>query len=119
MEYLAGRTIGLEGLFARQNFYRQYGFVFHYSTIRHEYINNATPDVTDARLADAAVLPFNQLLEYDMRHFGFERPFFLRKWIHAPWRYFFGAAQRKQSKGVRKHPALPERIPGGPTFRRA
>ena len=99
MDRLAGRTIGVEGVFSKQSFYRTFGFTFHYSNIRHEYINNATPDATDARLADAEVLPFNQLLDFDYRHVGVHRPLFLRNWIHAPGATALGLRSGNVLKG--------------------
>ncbi len=99
MEHLAGRTVGVEGAFSKQNYYHKYGFLFHYGTIHLEYTNSATPEVTDARLADASVLPFNQLLEYDLFHFGCRRPAFLRKWINYPGGTSLGLRQEKQLTG--------------------
>ncbi len=99
MEHLATRTIGMEGLFTKQEFYRKYGFLFHYTTIHYEYPNNTPPDVTDARIADASVLPFNQLLEYDTHHFGFERSLFLRNWIHTTGVIALGLRSGNNMKG--------------------
>jgi hypothetical protein len=82
-----GASIGLDGVFAMQDYYAKGGFVFSHRNLR---FRAAIPD-TPAHPAeppsdDEAIVPldevaFDQLREYDRTCFPAARPAFLRGWI--------------------------------------
>ncbi|UUX91896.1 GNAT family N-acetyltransferase [Methanoplanus endosymbiosus] len=76
------RICGADGVFEMQDVYaRKYGFIFAYRNIRWE---GEIAGVKDHGFVRAAEVPFEELLEYDTRHFPAERRSFLEKWISQP-----------------------------------
>lgn len=82
MARLAGRTIGLDGVVAQQDNYRRSGFVLAHRNIRYGGVGVAAP--SEAGLTPLASVPEAALLDYDRRHFGWDRPNFLRVWRSQP-----------------------------------
>ena len=80
--HLAGRTIGLDGVVAQQGNYRRSGFVLAHRNIRYGGFGVAAP--LEAGLTPLASVPESALLEYDRRHFGWDRPNFLQVWRSLP-----------------------------------
>ena len=76
------RICGADGVFEMQDVYaRKYGFIFAYRNIRWEGVIEGEKD---HRFLRAEEILFEELLEYDTRHFPAERRSFLEKWINQP-----------------------------------
>lgn len=81
MSYLGDRTIGLDGVVARQASYEKSGFRLVHRNVRYEGVaGGAAP----AGIVDLATVPFAQVDAYDAAHFPVPRPRFLRPWITQP-----------------------------------
>ena len=82
-----GATIGLDGVFAMQEYYAAGGFVFSHRTMRF-YVE--IPEQSDRARDDGCpivaleTVPFNQLLDYDRTCFPAPRTAFLQGWIAQP-----------------------------------
>ena len=82
-----GVTIGLDGVFAMQDYYAKGGFVFSHRDIRYraEIPRPLTiPLVGDGAIIPLAEAPFAQVLAYDRACFPALRPTFLEGWITQP-----------------------------------
>lgn len=91
-----GRTIGLDGVIAKQRVYRTFGFRAAYRTIRYE----ASAGPCDLRAADSPAqfvdlrsLPLANLVAYEAPMFPASRPQFLQSWIHQPGTIALGLRQ--------------------------
>lgn len=80
MDRLAGRNIGLDGVFAQQDNYRRSGFRLAYSNLRFER-SGRLPAPTAPGIVAMADVPCEQLLAYDRQHFPAGREAFLRGWV--------------------------------------
>ena len=82
-----GASIGLDGVFAMQDYYARGGFVFSHRDIRFRAEieeRQATAPVDDKDIIPLSAIPFNQLLDYDRACFPALRPAFLKGWIVQP-----------------------------------
>lgn len=83
----SGATIGLDGVFAMQDFYAKGGFVFSHRNLRFR-TDVATPRGTSLLdgedIVPLADIPFELVLDYDRTCFPAPRPTFLRGWISQP-----------------------------------
>lgn len=93
LEYLGARTIGLDGLLARQEAYRRLGYREAYRTMRYE----GTSCVESRRLVETPTLlvnlkafPLHDLTTYDATIFPASRPAFLEAWIRQPGTHALG-----------------------------
>ncbi len=83
----SGATIGLDGVFAMQEYYAAGGFVFSHRTMR---FRVEIPEQSDRARDDGGpivaleTVPFDQLLDYDRSCFPAPRPAFLQGWIAQP-----------------------------------
>jgi len=82
-----GASIGLDGVFAMQDYYATGGFVFSHRHMRFRteipVRPAASPNVSEGVVPLASV-PFDQLLDYDRTCFPASRPTFLQGWISQP-----------------------------------
>lgn len=82
-----GASIGMDGVFAMQDYYAKGGFVFSHRDIR---FRAQIPDpcpipaLGDAEVVPLAIVPFDQVLAYDRTCFPAFRPTFLAGWISQP-----------------------------------
>ncbi|WP_027859224.1 GNAT family N-acetyltransferase [Marinobacterium jannaschii] len=80
LDYLDGCNIGLDGVLAQQDNYRQSGFKLAYSNIRFE--GQGGGDAIDnAAIVTLSELPFSDLDRYDQPFFPTGRSDFTRHWI--------------------------------------
>jgi len=92
LEYLKGRTVGLDGVVAQQDNYRKSGFAFAWNNIRYQGAGGG--DVP----ADSAIVPlsavrFAETSAYDRPFSPAERSRFLRCWIDQPRSVALGIVQ--------------------------
>ncbi len=83
LAYLAGRTIGLDGVLAQQRNYQKSGFKLAYRNIRYEGVssNHATNTV---RIVNLRNVPFEGVVAYDRQFFPDNRTSFLKAWLSQP-----------------------------------
>lgn len=112
MDYLKGRTIGLDGVVEQQDNYRKSGFTYAYKNTRFQ---GAAPDLSSMskpapELQIRSILPddYEQILKFDRECFGVARDDFLRFWLTG------AAAEYRQSKVA----VLDERVVGFSTIRK-
>jgi GNAT superfamily N-acetyltransferase len=82
-----GASIGLDGVFAMQDYYAEGGFVFSHRNMRFrtEISQHPPNSLVDAKdIVPLTTVPFDQVLEYDRTCFPALRPTFLRGWISQP-----------------------------------
>lgn len=82
-----GSSVGLDGVFAMQNYYAKGGFVFSHRNIRFRAEipdHSVAPPVSDEAIVPLAEVPFDQVLDYDRTCFPAPRPTFLKGWISQP-----------------------------------
>lgn len=80
VEYLGHRIIGGDGVVAMLDKYAESGFEIAHYNARFEGVGKAC----GSHLTDLSVLPFEELEEYDRRHFPAPRGAFLKSWISRP-----------------------------------
>jgi GNAT superfamily N-acetyltransferase len=101
LEYLAGRTVGLDGVLAQQENYIKSGFELAHRNIRYRGVGEAVREVSlnlaDDGLLRLALLPVERVVEYDQLFFPARRADFLLRWIAQP---------NSQSVGLMRHGAL-------------
>jgi GNAT superfamily N-acetyltransferase len=81
---LPGSTIGMDGVFAMQDYYARGGFVFSHRNLRFraEITRRATdPSLKSGHVVPLDAVPFDQVLEYDRTCFPVKRTTFLTGWI--------------------------------------
>lgn len=74
-----GASIGMDGVFDMQAWYGKGGFVFSHRNLRMQGVGKKAQ--TLPAWVKLGELPFDQVAEYDQRHFGFAREEFLRLWM--------------------------------------
>jgi hypothetical protein len=83
-DYLGQRTVGLDGVAAREKNYQRLGFDLAYRSIRYGGIPknpNGKTDSSVCELVPLRHLPFAEVLAYDRQLFPAWRPAFLEAWI--------------------------------------
>lgn len=76
-----GATIGMDGVFAMQPFYRSGGFEFTHRNLRMTDVVQPADVGSDWQIVDLATLRFDDVVEFDRAFFRFSRPSFLASWI--------------------------------------
>lgn len=82
-----GASIGMDGVFAMQDYYAKGGFVFSHRNIRFRAdipVRPAIPDAGNDAIVPLAAIDDAQLLAYDRTCFPAPRPTFLSGWIAQP-----------------------------------
>ena len=82
-----GASIGLDGVFAMQDYYAAGGFVFSHRNMRFRAeipVRAAASRDCDEDIVPLATVPFDQVLAYDRTCFPASRATFLRGWISQP-----------------------------------
>lgn len=82
-----GASIGMDGVFAMQDYYAKGGFVFSHRNMRFraEIPERPATSLVDGQdIVPLATFPFDQVLDYDRTCFPASRPTFLRGWIAQP-----------------------------------
>lgn len=87
----APAVIGMDGVFAMQEFYARGGFVLFNRDLRFEGVGVAAAPA--ANLVELDSLPFDEVLRYDAAHFPAPRERFLKAWITQPGSRALGAMQ--------------------------
>ncbi|MDR3556322.1 MAG: GNAT family N-acetyltransferase [Syntrophobacteraceae bacterium] len=82
LEYLAERTIGLDGVVAQQDNYRKSGFKLAYGNIRHQGTARRFP--VDPGIVELHTIAFEEVCAYDRAFFPDRRREFLRCWLDQP-----------------------------------
>jgi Acetyltransferase (GNAT) domain len=78
MDRLGSRNVGLDGVLAQQNTYRESGFKLAYRNIRHAGVGGGS---VPRGLIDLSVVAFNEVVRYDETVFPAPRATFLSRWI--------------------------------------
>jgi hypothetical protein len=100
MSYLTHRDVGLDGVLAQEDVYKQSGFGSYYHNIRYQGQAAGTGSVpVDARVVELAQVPFEELQTYDESLFRAPRPGFLRSWINQPEAVALGFAENGRLRG--------------------
>lgn len=97
-----GAGIGMDGVFAMQDYYAKGGFVFSHRDIRFRVDLPDQPTTTrvgDDEIVPLAAVPFDQVLDYDGTCFPAPRPTFLAGWIHQPDALALGCRRDGQLSG--------------------
>ncbi len=80
-----GASIGMDGVFAMQDYYAKGGFVFSHRNMRFRAgISQRASPAGDEDIVPLASVPFDQVVDYDRTCFPAERATFLSGWIAQP-----------------------------------
>jgi GNAT superfamily N-acetyltransferase len=100
LDYLAGCTIGLDGVVAQQGNYLKSGFQLAYRNIRYQGVQvEAAAPPTAAEIVPLATLSFETVRAYDRAHFPSDRAAFLQRWIAQPGSTAIGMLQNQTLAG--------------------
>jgi ribosomal protein S18 acetylase RimI-like enzyme len=92
LEYLDGRTIGLDAVIAQQGNYQKFGFAVAYRNVRYQ-ATGGGPLPNDPEIVRLSTLPFDEIRAYDRPFFPEDRTRFLRCWIDQPQSTALGILQ--------------------------
>lgn len=95
-----GAAIGMDGVFEMQDWYRRGGFEFSHRNLRMEGVGKEVAGALEKpEIVNLDAVPFERVLKFDMRCFGFARARFLWAWIAAPNARSLGYVENGQLKG--------------------
>lgn len=94
----SGAAIGMDGVFAMQDFYAKGGFVFSHRNLRME--GTGKSGEVDNSLVALNTLPLETVAAYDREHFGFARDSFVKAWIEPQGGLALGAVEGGQLSGM-------------------
>lgn len=95
LAHLQGRTIGLDGVLAQQDNYRQSGFQLAYRNVRYQGCGGG-PVPGEADIVPVSTLAFDTLCAYDQPFFPDDRRRFLECWINQPHSTALGIQRQGQ-----------------------
>jgi ribosomal protein S18 acetylase RimI-like enzyme len=98
LKYLEGRTIGLDGVVARQENYKKSGFTLAHRNMRYEGAGGGTP-AAKSDIVGLSALPFETIDSYDRPFFPADRSAFLKSWINQPECHALGIMHDGELKG--------------------
>lgn len=98
IDYLNGRSIGLDGVIDQQNNYKKSGFELAYRNMRYQGVGGATIS-NDAEIVSLGALPFDELCAYDRGCYLQDRTTFLNCWIKQLESTAFGILHNQQLAG--------------------
>ena len=98
LEQLAGCNVGLDGVVAQQENYRQSGFTLAYRNIRYEGIQQQAPS-SAISIHDVSALPFELIDQYDQSLFPAPRPSFLKAWLTHPQSHAIAHVENNKMAG--------------------
>lgn len=90
-------TVGMDGVFAMQDFYARGGFALSHRDLRFEGRGTASPRAPG--LVDVREVPFDALSSYDAAHFPAPRERFLAAWIAQPYGHGLAAVRDGAIRG--------------------
>jgi GNAT superfamily N-acetyltransferase len=99
LAYVGNRNVGLDGVLAMADNYARIGYKFAHNTIRYSLKNKQITAEFNPYLIDLPSVSFDQLIQYDCRHFPAPRPQFLTAWINQNSALALGYVQENQLKG--------------------
>jgi GNAT superfamily N-acetyltransferase len=102
VEYLGSRTIGLDGVKAKQENYYRLGFSRAYWTIRHRGVapcNTHLAADSPAQIENLRDISFDIVSDFDAALFPARRESFLRTWINQPGHTALGVIQQDRLTG--------------------
>lgn len=101
LDYLGDRTIGLDGVRAKQENYRRMGFLPAYRTVRYEGVGPGPFRAADspASLVDLRQVALGDLAAYDQKIFPAPREAFLEAWIRQPGTVALGVLRQERLAG--------------------
>ena len=97
-----GASIGMDGVYAMQDYYAEGGFVFSHRDIRFRAEVPVRPPATvngGPEIVPLTELPFERVLAYDLGCFPAPRPGFLRGWISQPDALALGCRRNGELSG--------------------
>ena len=100
--HVGRRTVGVDGVLARQDDYQRLGYQFAYRNIRFEGDGGVLPrrDRTVAgRLIDLIEVPFEVVAAYDRHYFPASRERFLQAWLAQPNAFTLGVMRDGDLRG--------------------
>ncbi len=104
LEYLKGRTVGLDGVVEQQKNYLKSGFALAHRNIRYEGMATAEDQPSEAMGSAYKLVPLSSVSpkavrDYDRNIFLGERSAFLRCWIGSPHHQVIGLTYQQQLAG--------------------
>lgn len=99
LDYLHGRTVGLDGVVDQQDNYRRSGFTLAYRNIRYEGTGGALSAgvrtvAQNTGLVNLSTLPAGMLETYDRAFFPDDRACFIRQWVQQPGSHGIGIMEK-------------------------
>lgn len=98
LDYLAERTIGLDGVAAQQDNYKKSGFRFAHRNMRFAGTSKTNQNLSQ-NIKTLSVDNFSSLHKYDRNFFPADRENFLKKWIAQPGSFSFGFFTHEKLQG--------------------
>ncbi|MBC2594333.1 GNAT family N-acetyltransferase [Ruficoccus amylovorans] len=92
-----GAPVGIDGVFAAQQAYARYGFVFSHRNLRMAGTGRSSPPA--GCLSELSRVPFSEVEACDKRHFGYARRAFLERWIEPEGGLALGAVHQGELRG--------------------
>lgn len=96
LDYLGDRNVGLDGVLAKVESYRRFGFELAYRNLRFQGIGGGR---RSSKAIAAEDVPLEDLAAYDRLHFPAYREDFLERWITQPGACAFALKSRGQITG--------------------